>query len=148
MARRHDNDPATHREKANDCERQIEALEALRNEVLEADRIGETRLSELFHEARTSRPDVWKSATAFINIVDGEAVVDHVEKLRDGYWSPETRDRFDALISVGVRPFMDSATFRGWAGDEITQKQAALAQNAHAAREHADYLEHRQERRA
>lgn len=135
------NTAAEHRQRAEEYEAQIDALEDLRHEVMEADSIGDTRLSELFHEARTNRPDVWNSATAFIVVEDGEAVVDHVSKLREGSWSPETRDRFDALISVGVRPFMDTAEFRDWVDYQVQEAIQGASQNAHHARETAEHIE-------
>lgn len=106
---------------------EIEAIEALEDEIKNADAIGDTRLSGLFHEARTTSKGHWKKVSAFCNIEDGEIVVDHLDKLSDGRWSPETRNRYDLVISVGIRPFMDSAEFRRAASDDLRQAEAGRA---------------------
>ena len=129
------------REKAEQYEAEAEALEALRDEVLNADRIADTRLSGLFHEARTTRKGYWKSVHAFVNIgEDGKVVVDSLDKLSDGYWSPETRDRYDAILSVPVRPFMETDMFKSIIRDEISQAVSPRRQNAHRYREDAKTL--------
>lgn len=143
MAGSHETRAAEKREKANEYDAVADALEALREEVMEADRIGDTQLSKLFHEARTNRPDAWKSATAFIDIEDGEAVVDSVSKLRDGRWSPETRNRHDALVTVGVRPFMGTSEFKAAVRDDLEQRIRGARANANSAREAANVIEHR-----
>jgi hypothetical protein len=148
MARSHEERAEEQREKAAEYDAVADALEQLRDELLEADSIGETRLSELCHEARTNRPDTWNSATAFVDVDEGEAVVDSVSKLREGSWSPETRDRYDALVSVGVRPFMETSMFRSWAGDDLRQAIQGARQNAQQARRAADDIERLAERSA
>lgn len=100
---------------------EIEALETLQDEISSADKIAETRLSKLFHEARTTKKGHWKSVTAFCDIEDGEIVVKSLDKISDGRWSPETRQRYDVLISVGVRPFMEARNFKRTVQDDITQ---------------------------
>jgi hypothetical protein len=130
------------RERAAEYRERSRALAELRDEVLEADSIGETRLSKLFHEARTNRPDNWSAVTAFIDVEDGEAVVSKVSKLREGDWTPETRKRHDALISIGIRPFMDSDMFRTWAQGQIDQVRLGLEDNASHYEERAHMSEH------
>ena len=148
MARSHETQATEAREKATELETEIEALEDLRDEVLDADRIGDTRLSKLFHEARTTRKGHWKTVSAFIRIEDGEAVVDHLDKLSDGHWSPETRQRYDAIIGVGVRPFMESAMFKSMVRDAIQHNIDGARQNLQHYREDAKTHEHMAEREA
>jgi len=100
---------------------EIAAIEALEDEIDNAETIGETRLSGLFHEARTTSKGHWKKVSAFCNIEDGEIVVETLDKLSDGRWSPETRNRYDVVISVGIRPFMESSEFRRAAKDDLSQ---------------------------
>jgi len=45
---------------------EIAAIEALEDEIDNAETIGETRLSGLFHEARTTKKGHWKTASAFL----------------------------------------------------------------------------------
>lgn len=129
------------REDIDEYEARLAAIEDLRDEVLEADSIGETRLSGLFHEARTNRPDDWSTATAFVTVEDGEARVEEVSKLRDGRWTPETRSRYDHTISVGIRPFMESDDFRGRIRGELSQAVQGLTANIEMAREQIQRLE-------
>jgi len=103
---------------------EIEAIEALEDEIQNADAIGDTRLSGLFHEARTTSARHWKTVSAFCNIEDGEIVVDHLDKLSDGRWSPETRNRYDVVLHVGIRPFMSSSEFRQTIKDELWQSKS------------------------
>lgn len=147
MARSRQERAEEQREKAKQYDVVATALEDLRDEVNNADSIGETRLSELFHEARTNRPDIWKSASAFVDIEDGEAVVKDVSKLRDGRWAPEVRDRHDAVVSVGVRAFMETDIFKSLARDDLHQRIQAAKQNAGTCRMRAEDLENLQEHR-
>lgn len=130
------------REKVTVYEATAQALEDLRDEVREADSIGETRLSKLFHEARTSRKRTWKSATAFIDIEDGEAVVDSVSKIRDGRWTPETLAAHDTTITVPVRPFMDTQMFRRAVADRINQTLQGVQGNQADAERMIEQIKH------
>ena len=100
---------------------EVDALESLQTEISSADAIGDTRLSELFHEARTTSKGHWRSVTAFCDIEDGEVVVKSIDKLSEGRWSPGVRKRYDVAIHVGVRPFMGSADFKHTVEDNIQQ---------------------------
>lgn len=137
MARSHQDRAAEAEQKANDYQIQKDALTDLKTEVMNADRIGETRLSKLFHEARTTRKGHWKSVHAFITINDGVAEVDHLDKLTDGYWPPETRNRYNAIVSVGVRPFMETDIFKSLVRDDIQRAIDGLKQNEQRYREDA-----------
>ena len=121
MAASHQTKIEEHKAKIEAKNAEIEALETLQDEISSADKIAETRLSKLFHEARTTKKGHWKSVTAFCDIEDGEIVVKSLDKISDGRWSPETRQRYDVLISVGVRPFMEARNFKRTVQDDITQ---------------------------
>jgi len=114
--------------KLNAIDVEIEAIEALENEIQNAETIGETRLSGLFHEARTTKKGHWKTVSAFCNIENGELVVDHLDKLSDGRWSPQTRNRYDVILSTGVIPFMESERFRQSMKDNLWQHKAPRLQ--------------------
>lgn len=111
-----------------DKQQEIDAIAELEIEIMESDSIGETRLSGLFHEARTTSADHWSSVSAFCQIEDGEVVVDHLDKLSDGRWAPEVRDRYDVIIGVSIRPFMDSQQFRHAVESEISQAKRGREQ--------------------
>lgn len=141
MARSHQERAEEMREKADEYEAEIEALEALKEEVQTAERIGDTKLSSLFHEARTNRAGTWTKASAFVNIEDGEAVVEKVSKLREGRWAPRTRDRYDAVISVGVRPFMETDVFKSLVRDSLSQQIMGARSSYQNAQQRAEDLE-------
>lgn len=145
MAASHQTRAEEQREKADEYEAVLEALEELRDEVLEADQIGETRLSKLFHEARTSRKSSWKKATAFVDVEDGEAVVDSVAKIREGRWAPETTKPHDAVVSVGIRPFMETDVFKSMIRDRLERDIRGARTNAADAERSAEMHERRAE---
>lgn len=113
-------------------ERKIEALNGLRDDVLNTGSIGETALSELFYEARTTTPNYWNSVTAFIDIDDGVVEIDRVKKLMSGRWDPQTRSRHDMLISVNIIPFMESRVFRDVVTSQIDEEIRHLQEMPHA----------------
>ena len=103
---------------------EVTAIEEVEQELQNADSIGDTRLSKLFHEARTTSNDHWQTVSAFCNIIDGELTVDHLDKLSAGRWSPETRQRYDVIISVGIRPFMRPDDFKDRMKSELWNAKA------------------------
>jgi len=121
---------------------EIEAIEALEEEIRTADTIGDTRLSKLFHEARTTSASYWSTATAFCQIEDGEVVVKSLDKLSDGRWAPETRHRFDVILSVGIRPFMSSELFIDAIESELWQNKAGRLENKGHYENHLKLIEH------
>lgn len=100
------------KEAVDECNQKIQAYEDLQTELKEAENVGDTRLSKLFHECRTHSKDNWSSASAFLNIEDGKVVVDHVSKIREGSWRPETKRQYDTVLSHGIRPFLESDMFK------------------------------------
>ena len=131
---------AHQREKAAEYEALADALEDLLAEVETADSIGETRLSTLFHEARTNSAEGTAYVTTFIDVEDGVAVVRDV-KLRDGQWSAEMRSQYDALLSVLVEPLMDSSEFTETLRYNVQYLIRGARNNATECRQRADDLE-------
>lgn len=121
---------------------EIAAIEDLEDEIKNAETIGETRLSGLFHEARTTSKGHWKTVSAFCNIEDGEIVVDHLDKLSAGGWSPETRNRYDVILSVGVRPFMATDDFQNRIENELWNAKAPRLQTRERAEGDLKMLEY------
>lgn len=147
--------PADHRDEAEQAREQAaeyrekaDAIEDLQDKLRGADSVGETPLSGLFHEARTSSKDNWKAATAFIQVTNTGALVETVEKISEGVWPPETRRRWDVLLSVPIRPFMDAETFRSLAIEGLDQSRASFIQSAQRSEQEAATHDHLAERTA
>jgi hypothetical protein len=104
----------------------IQTLTEFNETIQSADAIGETKLSGVFHKARTTRKGKWTTVSAFCKIEDGEVVVKEVSGLRDGRWSPDKRSRYDLVIHVNVRPFMSTREFKRCVDDRINGKLQAL----------------------
>ncbi|QKY20649.1 hypothetical protein B4589_009755 [Halolamina sp. CBA1230] len=87
---------------------EMAALEELREELEQAESIGDTRLSELFHEARTADTDIYSGATCILGLED-EAYPTDVIKTRPG---EHLRDNPGfAAVSCPAKPFMTSERF-------------------------------------
>lgn len=129
MARSHAERATEYRKKESEAYRVADALDQLRDNLLTADSIGKTKLSGLFHEARTTGDDR-ATATAFVDVEDGEAVVDGVSILREGQWTPETRDMHDELLNVPTKPFMTSREFKRIAVGELRRAVSSFKQKA------------------
>jgi hypothetical protein len=99
------------------------ALESLDEAMQNCDSVGDTRLSGLFHEARTTSPGYWKTVTAFCDLdANGELEVTKVSKLSDGRWAPETRDAHDVVLNMSINPFMRGDYFCDRVRDDISKK--------------------------
>lgn len=104
-----------------------EQIETVRN----ADSLGSTKFSELFHEARTSAPDNHRtngysgvSLQVRVND-DGEFQVhDSPVKTRRGEHLRGT-DSWDGIVSIPVKPFMETQTAR----QEIIRQLRDLKRN-------------------
>jgi len=122
------------REKEAEYQAEYRAYDELKSELEEAERVGETRLSELFHEARTTRSH-WKTVSAFCRVSESdesgeaEVEVDHIDKLSDGRWSPETRQRYDLVLSVPVQPFMEADGFRSYVRGDLQRAMHSARQS-------------------
>jgi hypothetical protein len=127
------------REKEAEYEAEYGAYDRLTSALESAERIGETRLSKLFHEARTTRKGHWKTVSAFCRISESEesdeavVEVDHLDKLSEGRWRPEVRRRYDLVLSVPVRPFMEADTFRSYVRDDIRRAMQSARQSQQRA---------------
>jgi hypothetical protein len=99
------------------------ALESLDETMQNCDSVGETRLSGLFHVARTTSQRHWKTVTAFCDLDDdGELQVTKVSKLNDGRWAPETRDAHDVILNMSINPFMRGDYFCDRVRDDISEQ--------------------------
>ncbi len=111
---------------SSQVERQREikaALESLDEAMQNCESVGDTRLSGLFHEARTTSTRHWKTVTAFCDLdADGELEVTKVSKLSDGRWAPETRDAHDVILNMSIDPFMRGDYFCHCVRDDISEK--------------------------
>ncbi len=103
-----------------------EQIETIRN----TDSLGETKFSQLFHDARTTTPDNHRSngysgVTVQVRVRDGEFEVHNSPvKTRQGEHLRGT-DSWDAKVSLMVKPFMDTRTAR----DEIVRQLKNFQRN-------------------
>ncbi|WP_254864212.1 hypothetical protein [Halovivax gelatinilyticus] len=136
-------------------ETEADALEALRDE-LESEDVTETRLAGLYEQVSTSPPQLWNTATAFIDIevneatsdvsrldsesgepqgaANGEAVVTEVSKLARGWWAPEIVEDCDAMITLEVRRGLPADDFASLASKELAELIEDARKNAEKAR--------------
>ena len=112
-------------------------IEDIRDDVLEADSLGDTEFSELFHQARTSKEN-WSKATAFCDCGGDAVTVERVGRLLDGEWSPETRRNYDFVVSLPVQSFMPTETARRLIVDELMQALRGKIQSIEHAKRRRD----------
>jgi len=112
-------------------------IEEIRDDVLEADALGDTPFSELFHEARTSKEN-WSKATAFCDCGGEEVTVERVGRLLDGEWSPETRQKYDFTVTLPVTSFMRTEVARRRIVDELMQALRGKIQSIEHAKRRRD----------
>jgi hypothetical protein len=95
-----------------EAETKADVVEAQIDAVKEADSLGETQFSKLFHEARTTGRDRATGVSLQVRVRDDEFEV-HSEpvKTRQGEHLRGT-DAWDSIISIPVKPFMDTRTAR------------------------------------
>ena len=80
--------------------------------VKEADSLADTKFSKLFHEARTTGRDRASGVSLQVRVSDGEFEVHSKPvKTRQGEHLRGT-DAWDSIISIPVKPFMDTRTAR------------------------------------
>lgn len=83
-------------------------IEAVKN----ADSLADTPFSKLFHEARTTGRNRATGVTLQVRVRDGEFQThDNPVKTRQGEHLRGT-DAWDAMVSLPVKPFMDTRTAR------------------------------------
>ncbi len=130
-------DPAALREEADRYEEIADALEALVIELRD-EQLPESRLEGLFDEVSTSNPDIWNTATAFIDVEDGEAIVTEVSKLAQGKWAPEIVDDCDTMITLDIEYGMMPDDFKYAAGKKLSERIETFRADAADARQRAD----------
>ena len=88
----------------------VEVVENTIEAVKNADSLGETPFSKLFHEARTTGRNRATGVTLQVRVCGGEFEV-HNEpvKTRQGEHLRGT-DAWDGMVSIPVKPFMDTRT--------------------------------------
>ena len=90
----------------NKSEVVAEQIETVRN----AESLGETQFSKLFHDARTTGRNRATGVSLQVRVRDGEFEVhDNPVKTRQGEHLRGT-DAWDSIISIPVKPFMDTQT--------------------------------------
>jgi hypothetical protein len=112
-------------------------IEEIRDDVLEADALGDTPFSELFHEARTSKEN-WSKVSAFCDCGGEEVTIEAVDRLLNGEWSPETRQNYDFIISLPVVAFMSTEVARRHIIDELMQALQGKIQSIEHAKRRRD----------
>lgn len=115
-------------------------IEEIRDDVLEADALGETPFSEVYHVARTSKEN-WSKATAFCDCGGDAVTVEAVDRLLDGEWSPETRRKYDFTVSLPVVAFMSTEAARRRIVDELMQALRGKIQSIEHAKRRRDEQE-------
>jgi hypothetical protein len=77
--------------------------------VKEAETLGETEFSKLFHEARTSSSQTFNGVSVPVKVNEGEIVdIGNVVKTRKGEHFHVRDSCWDNVISLPVRPFMET----------------------------------------
>ena len=88
----------------------VEAIENEIETVKDAETLGETKFSKLFHKARTSKSRVYSGVSLQVRVRDGEVEVhDEPVKTRQGEHLRGT-DAWDSMIHLPVKSFMDTKT--------------------------------------
>ena len=100
----------------------VDVVESTIKTVKDADALGDTPFSKLFHEARTTGRNRATGVTLQVRVRDGEFEVhDTPVKTRQGEHLRGT-DAWDGMVSIPVKPFMDTRTAR----DEIIRQLRAV----------------------
>ena len=87
-----------------------EVIENEINAVKDADSLGDTKFSKLFHEARTAKSRVYSGVSLQVRVKDGAVEVhDTPVKTQQGEHLRGT-DAWDSMIHMPVKSFMDTAT--------------------------------------
>lgn len=144
-------DPDTLREKAENKREIAAALEELRETLTNAEKIADTPLSKLFHEARTRNTNIHSSVTMFIDY-DRESETweaSNVTALQQGeHWDSDARNSSDLLLPISIKPFMDSDVFReqiGWELKESARHKKQDAQRYEGEAKHIEQVRNREE---
>lgn len=137
-------DPEKRREKAETKRELAAAVEQLRQTLKSAEKVADTPLSKLFHEARTRSRDPHRSVSLFLDY-DHEAETWEASKvtpLQQGeHWNSDARNAHDLTLSIGIKSFMDSDTFRDVIGGDLSRGVQSLKQDAQRYEEGAKHIE-------
>ena len=111
-----------------------DVVEAQIETVRNADSLGDTKFSKLFHEARTTTPDNirtngYSGVSLQVRVRDGEFEVhESPVKTRQGEHLRGT-DAWDYIVSIPVKPFMDTRTARQEIVRQLKDYQRRTARN-------------------
>lgn len=133
-------DPETLRAEAAEYDEIVAALEALTEEVRDEPVKG-SRLEGLYDEITTSDPGIWNTATAFIDVEDGEAVVTEESKLAQGKWAPEIVEGCDAMVTLEIQTGLMPDDFKYLVSKELEDAIDDCREAAAKARQRAAELE-------
>jgi len=78
--------------------------------VKDAERIGDTPFSDLYHQARTSSPQTWGGVAAPVWVEENGVRVEEAVTTRRG--EHYRHNAADMVVSLPVKPFMVTATAR------------------------------------
>ncbi|AXR76735.1 hypothetical protein [Natrarchaeobaculum sulfurireducens] len=132
--------PETLREEAAEYDEIVAALEDLIAEVRDEPVKG-SRLEGLYDEVTTSDPGIWNTATAFIDVEDGEAVVTEESKLAQGKWAPEIVEGCDAMVTLEIQTGLMPDDFKYLVSKEADDRIDEFREAAAKARQRAAELE-------
>ncbi len=130
-------DGSADRSGSSDADRYAEIADALEELVIELrdEPVKGSRLEGLFDEVSSSDPQIWNTATAFIDVEDGEAIVTDESKLAQGKWAPEIVEDCDTMITLDIEYGMMPDDFKYAAGKRLSQRIEEFRERAEAARE-------------
>lgn len=140
MAWDHSEDPDRLRAQAAEYDDVVAGLEGLLAE-LDEEPIERSRLEELYDQVTTANPRIWNTATAFVDVEDGEAVVTEVSKLAQGKWAPEIVEDCDAMLTLEIQPGLAGDDVAFLAGRELADRIDELREEAAKTRQRAADLE-------
>ena len=132
--------PEALHEEAAEYDEIVAALEALTEEVRDEPVKG-SRLEGLYDEVTTSDPGIWNTATAFIDVEDGEAVVTEESKLAQGKWAPEIVEGCDAMVTLEIQTGLMPDDFKYLVSKEADDQIDEFREAAAKVRQRAAELE-------
>lgn len=124
-----------------------DALVSLRKDLKESESVGETPLSGLFHAARTTSPRHYNGITVTLNYnreTEEWDVGSPIKRQRGESLLPSARKKHDAVLNVGIQPFMDRRTFVGWVDNQLRDAAAQFSGSAQMKEQDAKAMGARQ----
>ena len=132
-------DPESLREEAERYDEIVAGLEGLLEELRD-EQIKGSRLEELYDQVTTANPNLWNTATAFIDVDDGEATVSDVSKLAQGKWAPEIVEDCDAMVTLEIQRGLMPDDFTYQVSRELEDEIDEFREEAAKARQRAAEL--------